>query len=90
MKRDTEVFEEVALNKDEYKLIERYREALEKLKPGQSEVTRQWSFPVDETDAIRCSVALSHYSHEPRMTESDVKIERAKMHLIPGRTVKPR
>lgn len=83
MQSDRGVEEQRWLTRDEIKLIEKYRECLEKLKPGQSGVGRSWSFPLIESsgDSIGVSVELRYYSHEPKSSSSDVIIEGARAHL---------
>lgn len=71
------------VNQDELKLLEKYRECLEKLKPGQSGVGRSWSFPLVESsgDQINVSVTLSHQPWEPKSSSAEVIIEGARAHL---------
>lgn len=71
------------LTVDEIKLVEKYREALEKLQPGQSGVGRHfsWLIPDGSGDQISVLVSLSHSSAEPRSSSTDVIVERARAQL---------
>jgi hypothetical protein len=72
--------EEVLLSGDELKLLTKYREMVEKLKPGSHFVTRVWSFPLIESsgDAIYCSLEVRFKSEAPSMDETQVKIHRSR------------
>lgn len=77
--------EELLLSGDELKLLQKYREAVEKLKPGSHWVQRAWSFPLScsSGDAIYCSLEVRLISHDPVMSETEVKIEQAKIPKTP-------
>ena len=78
--REDAQLEQVLLSGDELKLIEKYREALGKLQPGEVSCGRYWSFPLIDSpgDSIYVSIAVSHRSHEPQMSEAEVVVERAR------------
>lgn len=83
MNTDRGVEEQRWLTRDEIKLLEKYRECLEKLKPGQSGVGRSWSFPLIDSpgDSLGVSVEIRHYSHEPSTTASEALIEGSRAKL---------
>lgn len=70
---------------NEIKLVEKFRESLEKAEirkrthglEASSSVGRSWSVPssIDSEEQINCSVSVSISSVLPRVSESEMKVE---------------